>query len=98
MKYTLKPLDQLLTMTQQGVEDAMAPLRVIKARSQATVMIAELDEEIIRANTEIQELALRKDIDINRMADKIDELELLELRKTRISDIIAQLFPVPAAA
>jgi hypothetical protein len=38
-------------------------------------------------------LATSKDIDFDKIADKIDEIALLELRKSRFEEITAQLFP-----
>lgn len=93
MNFKLKPFKELIALSQEKLDAAMAPIRAMKAKSQARVKVAEIDEQIIGLEAGIQELATKKDIDFDKIANKIDELELLELRKSRFDDIVAQLFP-----
>lgn len=93
MKFTLKPFAELIALSQEKLDAALAPVRAMKAKSQARVKVAEIDEKIIGLEAGIQELATKKDIDFDKIADKIDELELLELRKGRFDEIVRQLFP-----
>lgn len=93
MQFKLKPFAELIALSQEKLDAAMAPIRAMKAQSQAKVKVAEIDEKIVTLEASIQELATKKDIDFDKIADKIDELELLELRKGRFDEIVKQLFP-----
>jgi hypothetical protein len=42
---------------------------------------------------DIAEAATSKDLDLDDICESIDQIELLQLRQTRIKDIIKQLFP-----
>lgn len=94
MAFQLRPFRELIAMSKEKLDEAMAPVREMKAKSQAKVKVAEIEERVIGLQAEIQELATKKDIDFDAMADKIDQLELMELRKARFDTIIEQLFPV----
>ena len=89
----LKPFRELIALSKEKIDEALAPLRASTAKAKATLKMAEIDEKIATLGQKIQELATSKEIDFDKMADKIDEIALLELRKTRFSEITAQLFP-----
>lgn len=93
MAFSLRPFKELIALSKEKLDEAMAPVRAAKAKAQARLKVAEIDEKMVRLESEIQEMVTEKNIDFDRMADKIDELELLELRQTRFVEIIGQLFP-----
>ena len=89
----LKSFKELIAMSKEKVDEALAPMRAATAEAKARLLMAETDEKIASINQKIQEAATNKDIDFNKIADLIDESELLELRKKRFDDIVSQLFP-----
>lgn len=93
MKFKLPSFAELLKMSQQQIDEALAPIRARSAKARATLAMAELDEQILKLESEIQKMALDKEIDFNKMADKLDDIAMLELRKERFTDILASLFP-----
>lgn len=93
MEFTLKPYKDLIALSKEKVDEALAPLRARKAKAKANLKASEIDEQLATLASTAQELAVSKDVDFDRLADKLDEIALLELRKTRLGEIIAQLFP-----
>ena len=89
----LKPFKELIALSKEKIDEALAPLRARTAKAKATLKMAEIDEKIASLGQAIQELATSKDIDFDKIADKLDEVALLELRKTRFAEITGQLFP-----
>lgn len=94
MNFQLKPFKELIALSKEKIDEALAPLRANTAKAKATLKMSEIDEKIASLGQKIQELATSKDIDFDAIADKIDEIALLELRKQRFAEITAQLFPV----
>lgn len=93
MNFQLRPFKELIALSKEKIDEALAPLRASTARAKATLKMAEIDERIAVLGQKIQEQATSKDIDFDAMADKIDEIALLELRKQRFAEITTQLFP-----
>ena len=89
----LKPFKELIALSKEKIDEALAPLRASTAKAKATLKMAEIDEKIATLGQSIQELATSKDINFDAIADKLDEVALLELRKNRFAEITSQLFP-----
>lgn len=96
MQFQLKPFKELIALSKEKIDEALAPLRASTAKAKATLKMAEIDEKIASLGQKIQEQATSKEIDFDAMADKIDEIALLELRKERFAEITRQLFPEAA--
>lgn len=96
MNFQLKPFKELIALSKEKIDEALAPLRASTAKAKATLKMAEIDEKIATLGQKIQELATSKDIDFDTIADKVDEISLLELRKERLDSIVKQLFPEAA--
>lgn len=89
----LIPMKEMLAMTKDAVNVALAPVRAAKIKAKAELAKAKLAEEIIDLDTKIQELCTSKEIDFDKLADMIDEVELREHRQVRFDEILKQLFP-----
>lgn len=96
VSFKLKPFKDLIALSKEKIDEALAPLRASTAKAKATLKMAEIDEKIAALGQQIQELATSKDIDFDKMADKLDEIGLLEIRKERFQEIVTQLFPAGA--
>lgn len=95
--FQLRPFKELVALSKEKIDEALAPLRASTAKAKATLKMAEIDEKIAVLGQNIQELAVSKDIDFDKIADKLDEIALLELRKERFTTITQQLFPSEAS-
>jgi len=89
----LKPFAELIAMSKEKLDEAMAPIRARQVRSQAELELAKLDAEILTAESEIQELCTKKEINFPNLLDKLDKAALLERRKSQYNAVLAQLFP-----
>lgn len=93
MNFKLKPFKQLIALSKEKVDEALAPLRASTAKAKATLKMAEIDEKVAVLGQQVQELAVSKDIDFTAIANKLDEIALLEHRKNSLQEIVNQLFP-----
>jgi hypothetical protein len=93
MAYKLKPYEQLVALTEDELAKELAPNRSILGKKRAELKLAEIEEEITGLERDIAEAATSKDLDLDEICESIDQIELLQLRQTRIKDIIKQLFP-----
>lgn len=89
----LKPFKELIAMSKEKLDEAMAPIRARQVRSKAELEKAKLDGEILSRETEIQEMCTSKDIEFTKLLDKLDDLALLERRREQYDEVLAQLFP-----
>lgn len=89
----LKPFKELIALSKEKLDEAMAPIRARQVKSQAELETAKLDASILTAETAIQEMCFQKDINLPSLINKLDDLVLLDRRKEQYGEIIAQLFP-----
>jgi hypothetical protein len=89
----LKPLKEMLAMTKEGIDKALAPIRARQIRSQADLESAKLDEKIVTLETEVQEMCVDKTINFEKLLDKLDNIALLERRKKQYAKVLEELFP-----
>jgi hypothetical protein len=89
----LKPFSELVGMSKEKLAAALAPIRARKVRSQAELEMAKLDDEMVRLESEIQELCAKEDLSFPTLLDKLDKVALLERRKTQYAKVLGELFP-----
>ncbi len=89
----LKPLRDILAMSKEKIDEAMAPLRARQIKSKADVETAKLEEKLLTIEREISELCSQKEINFDRVLDKMDEYALTERRVKQFGELVAQLFP-----
>lgn len=94
----LKPFKDLIALSKEKLDEAMAPIRARQVKSNAELEMAKLDADILTKETSIQEMCTQKDINLPRLMDRLDELALLERRKEQYAEVIGQLFPAQEAA
>lgn len=92
----LKPFKELIALSKEKLDEAMAPIRARQVKSKAELEMSKLEADILTKETTIHELCAGKDIDLPRLLDKLDEIALLERRKEQYTKVVAQLFPVAA--
>lgn len=93
----LRPFKELLAMSKEKLDEAMAPIRARQVRSKAELEMSKIEADILTKETSIHELCSTKDIDLPKLLDKLDEVALLERRKDQYTKVLAQLFPAAPA-
>lgn len=89
----LKPFAQIIAMSKEKLDEAMAPIRARQVKSKAEMEMATLDADILTKETQVQEMCTTKDIDFKGLLAKLDEIALLERRKKQYSKVLEELFP-----
>jgi hypothetical protein len=89
----LKPFAEMLAMTKEGIDKALAPIRSRQVRIQAELEQSKIDEKIVTLETEVQEMCVNKTIDFNGLLEKLDKIALLERRKKQYAKVLDELFP-----
>jgi len=89
----LKPFRELIAMSKEKLDEAMAPIRARQVKSQAELEMARLDADLLTHEGQVQEMCTQKEINFPNLLDKLDKIALLERRKKQYSDVLKQLFP-----
>lgn len=89
----LKPFKDLIALSKEKLDEALAPIRARQVKAKAELQLAELDSKILNLETQVQEICACKDIDLVKLMDTLDEVALLERRKEQYAEVLAQLFP-----
>lgn len=89
----LKPFKEIIAMTQELKDKALAPIRAKQVQSRAELEMSKLDERMVSLEAQIQELCTEKEIDFEALLKAMDELALTERRKKQYEKILAELFP-----
>lgn len=89
----LKPFKELIKLSAEKLDEALAPIRARQVQSKAELEVAKIEDELIQREREVTELCVKKDIDLNALIDKLDRVALLERRKVQLHEIVEQLFP-----
>lgn len=93
MAFALKPFREILTMSKELLDEALAPIRARSVKAKANLKVAEIDEKMVKLEREINELCVDKDPDLDKIVSKIDQYELAERKAAQIKKLVAQLFP-----
>lgn len=89
----LPAYNDVLKMAKEKVDDALAPVRAIRARKQAELEMAKLDEQIATQEAKIYELCCEKEINFAAIIERQDALALTERKKKQYARILEEMFP-----
>jgi hypothetical protein len=89
----LKPFAEIIALSKEKLDAAMAPIRARQVKSQADLEVAKIDETLITTEAKIQELCCKPQIDFNALLRLMDEHALAERRKKQFAKIVSELFP-----
>jgi len=84
---------KILTMGKEAVDAALSPVRANSARKKAELEMAKLDEKIATLESEINTTCSEKEINFEKVIEKMDEIGLTERKKKQFEKIIAEMFP-----
>lgn len=89
----LKPYKELIALSKEKLDEALAPVRARQVKTQAELEMAKIDETLISTEARIQELCAQKQIDFPTLLRLMDECALAERRKKQYEKILVDLFP-----
>lgn len=93
MAFKVKPFVEVIAMTKEKLDEALAPIRARSARAKADMASAKLEETMVTLEREIHEACASKDIDFDKIISLIDRYELTERKAGQIGTLIGDLFP-----
>lgn len=89
----LPKYQDVIKMAKEKVDETLAPIRAMKARKQAELEMAKLDEEIAVKEAAVHEECCKKDVNFPRIIELQDQLALTERKKKQYQKIIDEMFP-----
>jgi hypothetical protein len=89
----LRPFKEIIAMSKDKLNEALAPIRARKVKTQAEMKKSEIDEQIVNLESDIQEMCTGKDISFDGLFEKLDKVALLERRKKQYDKVLGELFP-----
>ena len=89
----IKPYKEILKMAKEKIDESLAPVRAFRAKKQAELEMAKLDEKMATIEAKVHELCCEKDINFDSIINKQDEYALAERRKKQFAKVISELFP-----
>ena len=89
----LKPFKEIIAMSKEKLNEALAPMRARKVKAQADLKKSEIDEKIVVIESEVQEMCSSQELDFERLFDNLDKIALLERRKKQYDKVLNDLFP-----
>ncbi len=89
----LKPFKEIIAMSKEKLNEALAPIRARKVQTQAEMKKSEIDEKIVVLESEVQEMCSVQQLDFDSLFEKLDKIALLERRKKQYDKILGELFP-----
>lgn len=93
MSFQLKPFKEILAMSKEKIDEALAPIRARQVKAKADSLVANYEEELITIEKQITEACTSKDVDFEKLADLLDKHALKLRRKNQFTGIYSQLFP-----
>jgi hypothetical protein len=91
--FKVKPFREVLALTKEKLDEALAPIRAKSAKAKADLEVATLQEKLIDLETKIHTKCAERELNFGAIAELIDEYELLERRLKQIERLVDELFP-----
>lgn len=89
----LTPYKKLLTMGREAIDATLAPVRSRSAKKKAELEIAKLEERVATLDSQLNTLCSEKEINFDKIIEKLDEIALTERRKKQFEKIVSEMFP-----
>lgn len=93
MAFKVKPFAEVISLTKEKLDEALAPVRARSAKAKTDMKQAELEEKMIGLERKISEKCADKDLDLDGVISLIDQYELTERKSKQVAKLIADLFP-----
>ena len=89
----LNPYRKILEMGKDAARAVMVPVRVARARAQADLELAKLDERLATLEARLNEATSEEQLDFDKIIDLLDDAALVEMRTQKLKEVVQQLFP-----
>ena len=83
----------VLKMSKEKLDDTLVPVRVIRARKQAELEMAKLEENIATITAGLQELCCQKEINFSMLIEQQNKIAISERKKRQYQKILDEMFP-----
>lgn len=93
MAFNVKPFKELIALSKEKLDEALAPVRARAAKAKANLEVAKLDEKMMSLESDIHKLCAEKDLNFDKIVDKIDEYDLAERRRNQVEKLVSEMFP-----
>lgn len=93
MAFQVKSFREVLTLSKEKLDEALAPIRARSAKAKAGMYTATLEEKLVNTERQINEACAEKDLDFDKIIGLIDTYELTERKLEQANNIVTQLFP-----
>lgn len=93
MAFKVKSYKDLIALSKEKLDEALAPIRARSAKAKADLELAKLEEKMIGLEAAVQKLCAEKELDFDKIIAKIDEYDLMERRQKQVRTLIDDLFP-----
>lgn len=93
MAFKVKPFAEVLKMSKDMLDDALAPIRARSAKAKADMITAKLEEEMINLERQIHEACAEKELDFDKIIGLINKFDLAERKSKQVNKLIVELFP-----
>jgi hypothetical protein len=93
MAFKVKPFAEVVGMSAENLDEALAPIRARAANAKADMARASLEEQMVGIERRIHEACASKDLNFDVIVSLIDQYELTERKHSQIEGLIAELFP-----
>jgi len=90
MAFHVKPFKEIIALSE---DEALAPVRARAAKAKADLEVAKADEKLMSLEAEIHKLCAEKELNFDKITDKMDEYDLVDRRRVQITKLVADLFP-----
>lgn len=85
---------EALKKTKSQIDEMMIPVRVKQNKLKGETELAKLEEEMLKCESDLQELTVAHPIDFSKLIEKMDDMAMLERRQRQLKKILDELFPV----
>ena len=93
MAFQVKPFAEVLKMSKEALDDALAPIRARSARAKADMVGVKLEEEMIDLERRIHESCAEKELNFDKIINLVNQFDLAERKKKQVGKLVAELFP-----
>jgi hypothetical protein len=91
-KMKLPKYKDILKMSKEKIDAALAPIRAKQAQKQAELEVAKLEEKSLTLEAEVVELCVKNPIPFDKIINKQDEIALANRRKKQLANVVEELF------
>ena len=89
----LTPYKKILAMGKEAIDANLAPVRAHSAKKKAELEMAKLDEKLATLDSEINSICSEKEINFEKIINKLDDIALTERKRKQFEKIIGEMFP-----